>query len=175
MTIGLKRGSVQVVPYDSSWVNEYKSEKQRLLEMFGSKILAIEHIGSTSIPGLAAKPIIDINVAIVSLKDAAEFIPGLEKLGYEYMKNRWFEDRYFFPKGPSKFRTHHLNLVEQTNKSEWIDPILFKTYLTEHAEYMDAYATLKLELASKYKDDRDKYTKAKSEFVTIILEQARRR
>ena len=173
MSIGLKRGTVEVVTYDPNWVIEFNTEKKKLLKVFGDKIVAIEHIGSTSIPDMPAKPIIDINMAIQSLDDAKDFVKPLEKLGYQYMANRWFEDRYFFPKGPESFRTHHLNLVEKTSETAWLYPILFRNYLIKHHEAKQQYIKLKKGLAGKYKNDREKYTEAKSEFVSEILAKAK--
>lgn len=98
--IGLTRGTVKVVEYKPSWAVLFQEEKQHLQEVFGDKVHGIEHIGSTSVPGLAAKPIIDIIVAVYDLAVYKQFVEPLEKLGYEYMPDRVFEDRVFFPKGP---------------------------------------------------------------------------
>jgi len=96
--IGLKRGTVKVVDYDPNWPQEFEAEKQRLIDTFGNEVLAIEHIGSTSIPGLAAKPIIDMVAAVKSFDDLQVFMEGLQKLGYEYIPERMFDNRKFFPK-----------------------------------------------------------------------------
>jgi len=173
MVIGLKRGTVELVSYDTCWAKEFEDERRRLLDIFGDKIIAVEHIGSTSIPGLIAKPIIDINVAISSLERAEDFILGLQSLGYEYMKGRQFDDRYFFPKGPASFRTHHLNLVEYSSETGWNDPLLFKKYLIEHPFSMREYASLKQHLALECKNDRKKYTEAKSDFIKSVIIKAR--
>jgi len=170
--LGVQRGKVIVVPFDSSWKKEFEKEKEKLLDTFGNKIINIEHIGSTAIPGLCAKPIIDINVAIHSLEQAQSFIEPLEQLGYEYIAERHFKDRYFFPKGTKSNRTHHLNLVEIGSQTGWINPLLFRDYLIHNSEMRDYYCNLKRNLSYRYSDNREKYTERKSDFVRTILEKA---
>lgn len=174
MSLGQKRGTVELVPYDKNWKHQFEQEKQLLFKTFGDKLIAIEHIGSTSIPNAWAKPIIDINVAIESLDDAPDFVKDLESLGYVNMPNRWFSDRYFFPKGSEKLRTHHLNLVEQSSETGWVAPLLFRDYLIAHPEELQAYNDLKKDLAKRYKDEREKYTEAKSDFVKDVLQKTRK-
>lgn len=171
-SIGLKRGTVKVVDYDPNWSKEFKAEKQRLLATFGDKILAIEHIGSTSIPGLAAKPIIDMIVAVKSFDDLPEFADRLQQLGYEYMPERMFSDRKFFPRGSREKRTHHLNLVLQDDPEQWTKPIAFRDYLRIHEAERNEYAKLKTTLAKQYADDRAVYTKLKDDFLQSIFDKA---
>ncbi len=173
MSLGLQRGTVKLLLYDAEWRVEFEREKQLLLQAFGNKIVAIEHIGSTALPGAYAKPIIDINVAIRSLDEAPEFINILEeRLGYTNIPNRRFDDRYFLPKGPEECRTHHLNLVEQQCDTAWLYPLLFRDYLAAHPADLAAYSVLKRELAEQYKHARDQYTEAKSDFVRKIIQKA---
>lgn len=170
--IGLKRGTVSLVEHTSDWVKEFDIEKKLLLNTFKEKILAIEHIGSTAIAGIPAKPIIDINVAIESLDDIDDFISKLQELGYEYIPERKYADRQFFPKGPSERRTHHLNLVELDSPTAWRNQLLFRDYLRSHKDEREAYAELKRSLANKYADNREEYTERKSNFVLKIIEKA---
>jgi GrpB-like predicted nucleotidyltransferase (UPF0157 family) len=172
-TLGLKRGIVKIVPYNSSWPKEFEKEKQLLLKTFGNRIIAIEHIGSTAIPGTPSKPIIDINVAIQSLGLAKDFIKPLQKLGYQYIPERWFEDRYFFPKGSEDYRTHYLNLVEITSDNAWKNMLLFRDYLITHSDIRDAYAKIKIELAARNANNREAYTEAKSKFVRNVINKAK--
>jgi GrpB-like predicted nucleotidyltransferase (UPF0157 family) len=170
---GVKEGQVTLVPYDSRWPREFAVERKRLEDKLGSAVITIEHIGSTAVQGLCAKPIIDINVAIYSLEDASELIKPLQELGYEHAPNQWFTDRFFFSKGTKHATTRHLNIVEITSETAWEAPILFRDYLAVHPEAKDAYATLKTELAAKYANDRTQYTEAKSRFVLDILAKAK--
>lgn len=168
-SIGLKRGTVKVVDYKPDWPKEFEAEKQRLIDAFGDKIIAVEHIGSTSIPALAAKPIIDMVVAVKSFDDLQVFIDKLQSLGYEYMPERMFDNRKFFPKGSQEKRTHHLNLVLQDNAEQWVKPIAFRDYLRAHDQERKEYAELKTTLASQYADDRATYTRLKNDFFQMIF------
>ena len=177
--IGLKRGTVKIVPYNPAWAQIFEQEKLALKKMFGDRILAIEHVGSTAVPELPAKPIIDINVAITSLIDVQDFIEKLPTLGYQYLPNRSYpvpeyDYRHFFIKGPESNRTHHLKLIELYNK-EWKDSILFRDYLRLNKEARDRYTTLKQQLTEKYADDRASYTEGKTEFIHEIIRQVRQK
>jgi GrpB-like predicted nucleotidyltransferase (UPF0157 family) len=174
MPLGLSRGSARIVPYDPTRALEYDAEKERLLGAFSSKIIAIEHIGSTAVPGMWAKPIIDMNVAIDSIEDISEFIEPLSQLGYQYMPERRFVDRFFFPKGPESLRTHHLNLVELGSGTGWLNSLLFRDYLRANGAAKDQYEVLKKNLALRHANDRDKYTTAKSNFIAEILSRVHR-
>lgn len=171
MSLGLKRGTVQVVPYNPAWPQLFQEEKARLETALGSAARGIEHIGSTSVPGLAAKPIIDIIVAVDSLAIYKQFIVPLERLGYEFMPERIFDDRVFFPKGPRENRTHHLSLVAK-NSAGWYEPIRFRDLLIAHPDRHQAYQKLKEELAEQYSNDRASYTKAKAMFIESVLREA---
>lgn len=161
-----------VVAYSPNWPKEFEAEKQRLLEVFGDRIVAVEHIGSTSIPGLAAKPIIDIVAGVNSFDVLSDFIQGLQGLGYEYMPKRMFDNRKFFPKGSKEKRTHHLNLVLRDDFEQWVKPIAFRGYLRNHEQEREQYSELKITLARKYPEDRAKYTKLKDDFIQVILSKA---
>ncbi|MFA6099390.1 MAG: GrpB family protein [Patescibacteria group bacterium] len=171
--LGLKRGTVKLCEHHDEWAELYEQEKQLLLNIFENRIIAIEHIGSTAIPGVPAKPIIGINAAISSLdKDVVDsFIEPLQKLGYTYMHE--YPNRKFFVKGPEEKRTHHLNLVEAGSQTGWYDPILFRDYMNRNQSARDEYAALKIKLAQQFPEDRESYTKAKEEFILGIIQQAR--
>lgn len=169
MTLGLQRGTVELVAYDPRWVEEFAREKQQLLDTLGEHVVAIEHIGSTSVPGLAAKPIIDMIAAIRSFDDLEQMITLLEKLGYEYMPERMFVDRKFFPKGPRSNRTYHLNFVLMDDARQWVQPLQFRDYLRTHGDARNTYAALKRQLATAHSEDRAAYTAAKSEFIENIV------
>lgn len=173
--LGLKRGTVRLEKYNPEWAALFKEEKKLLLDTFGNRIVAIEHIGSTAIPGVPAKPILDINVAVPSLNDIDDFIAKLQKLGYEYIPERKFSDRQFFPKGPSEKRTHHLNLVEIISQTGWKNALLFRDYLRAHPKVRNEYAMLKQKLAKKYANNRDEYTEQKSDFVIRIVKKAQQK
>lgn len=172
MPIGLKRGTVQLQPYDPGWAEEFTIEKAALKAAFGNKLVAIEHIGSTSVPGLAAKPVIDMVAAVDSFDNFTDFIAPLQAMGYEYMPERMFTDRKFFPKGPHSSRTHHLNLVLRNDPEQWVKPIAFRDYLRSHEQDRNEYASLKLAFAAAHAHDRAAYTKAKNSFIQAIFRKA---
>lgn len=170
--IGLKRGTVNVVAYQPAWAAAFESEKQRLQDALGGSISDIEHVGSTSVPGLAAKPIIDMIAAVDDLSAYQQLIKPLTALGYEFMPERVFADRVFFPKGPRENRTHHLSLVVKGSEG-WTQPVLFRDYLRNNATAREQYQTLKTQLAAQYPDDRASYTKAKEQLIKQLLAEAR--
>ena len=169
MELGVKRGTVVLAPHNPEWEILFEKEKELLLCTFRSRIRAIEHIGSTAIAGIPAKPIIDMNVAVDSIDDIDDFIAKLPTLGYEYIPERRFSDRQFFPKGSPECRTHHLNLVEMSSETGWKCPLLFRDYLSTHSEEREAYRKLKEGLAATYANNRDEYTEQKSAFVHRVL------
>lgn len=165
--IGLKRGTVQLVDYDSSWAAEFEKEKQLLTKVLGGKVVRIEHIGSTAVPGLSAKPVIDIEVGLRNFDDYKRLIPLAEKLGYHFMPDRIFGTYVFMPKGADDCRTHYLHFAE-INSSDWNNAIAFRDALRADSKLRNAYASLKYHLASVY-EDRASYTKAKGEFIEQAL------
>lgn len=168
--------SVQVViaEYDPCWPFVYQEEEVRILDAIGHRLVAIEHMGSTSVPGLAAKPIIDIMAAIDSLANAQECVIPLLGLGYEYGPEveDTIPERRYFRKGPRGARTHHLHMVE-IGSDFWARNLLFRDYLRAHPDEASRYAQLKKELAARYRNDRAGYTDAKGPYITSVLEKAR--
>ncbi len=172
----LKKDHVDIVAYNSEWPMIASIEIKKLREILpSSKIIDIQHVGSTAIPGMAAKPIVDIQVAVKSLDEMKVIaIPVLQKLGYEY----WYEnpdpERMFFVKGMPPFgdkRTHHVHIVEPTSR-HWSEKIDFTDYLIAHPEIAKEYQQLKIKLAEQHTYDREEYTNAKGEFVKKILKLA---
>lgn len=172
----LKKDCVDIVSYDAEWSSKANAEINRLKQALSpSKIIDIQHVGSTAIPGMAAKPIIDIQVAAQSLDEIKVIaIPALQKLGYEYWYENPDHERMFFVKGMPPFgekRTHHVHIVGHTSK-HWIEKINFRDYLIAHPEIAKEYQQLKINLAQQYAHDREEYTNAKAEFVNKILKLA---
>lgn len=170
--IGVKQGTVRLEQYDATWPKAFADEEKILRKVFGLK-LPIEHVGSTAIPGLLAKPLIDIQVGLPQLHEATQFIAHLEQLGYTYMPERDKADEVFLPKGPMSNRTHYLHIVEKGSE-RWINTLTFRDYLRAHEGARNEYAALKQQLALQYADDRYKYTEAKTQFIKDILERAHR-
>lgn len=170
--IGLKRGTVQVISYQPAWKEFFEEEAARLRSALGNYFPQIEHVGSTAIEGMDAKPIIDIIVSVKSIDNAKELVPLVEALGYKYKEEDNVPERIFFVKGPSSRRAHHLSLTELTT-GYWKAHILFRDYLLTHPEAVEKYKRLKRELAEQYPEDRGAYRAGKQEFTEKILQLAR--
>ena len=160
------REGVELLPYDPEWPAQFEAEKARLQTVLGVLALDIQHIGSTAIPGLPAKPVIDILVTVRQLDDASACIAPLQELGYTFVDYPQNTDRRFFRKGLP--RTHHLHIVEQGSAFHR-DHIDFRDALLAEPALCEEYRQLKAELAEKYKNDRAKYSESKGEFVNRVI------
>lgn len=167
---------VYVVPYDSSWPLLFARERDRILGVAGEWVDRIEHVGSTAVSGLAAKPVVDLLVGLRAISDAGACVSPLEGVGYSYWAEGAEPCHHLFVRFVDEemtARTHNLHLTE-IRSPYWRDRLLFRDYLRENAETAQTYARLKRELAHRYRDDREAYTAAKSCFVSEILRLARR-
>jgi GrpB-like predicted nucleotidyltransferase (UPF0157 family) len=169
--IGLHRAIVKVVPYRPAWAEYFRKEKELLLKVVGDEALDIRHIGSTSIVGMPAKPIVDILVGLQTLSAVEPFVEDLNLIGYEDRGNGDELGRRYFVKGAEAKRTHHLNFCE-LNGSFWIGHVLFRDYLEKHADAAEQYAALKRALADRFPNNRKAYTGGKEEFVRSVLNLA---
>ena len=164
---------VIIVDYDARWPGLYREEEARVLQAVGDRIAAIEHIGSTAVPGLAAKPIIDMMVAVRKLADADECIEPLQALGWLYAPENEVEtpERRYFDMGLPGARTHHLHMVELAS-DWWVRHLAFRDFLRAHSQTAQEYERLKRGLAARYRDDREAYTTAKTEFIQSVVARA---
>jgi GrpB-like predicted nucleotidyltransferase (UPF0157 family) len=170
--VGLRRGSVRLAPYRAEWKELFEKEAARLRSVLGDKVVSVEHVGSTAVEGMEAKPLIDMMAAVGSLEEARGLVPLLEGLGYEHRGDGGVEGRIFFAKGPRSRRTHHLSLTGPTSE-HWQRSLLFRDHLRAHPEVAEEYGELKRELARKYPEDRESYTAGKDRFVERVIESAR--
>ena len=162
-----------IEPYNPEWPELFMCESSLIRLSIGSYITVIEHIGSTSVPGLAAKPVIDMLIGVKSLADSPRFVPLLEELGYVYVPEHEVdlpERRYLYKqqRGEDSF---HLHMVEPQS-GFFRRHIAFRDYLRSHAEDAAEYASLKLRLAREFGSDRSGYTDAKTEFIQSIERKA---
>ncbi len=170
--IGQHKRDFTVRAYQRDWPAHFEQEANLLKEALGEKALQIEHIGSTAIPGIHAKSIIDIMVAVASLMQAKELIPVLEALGYVYRPIDTVPERLYFRKGDQlKYRTHHLNLVTPAS-GFWKNQLAFRDYLRTHAQMATEYVELKKQIAADYAHTQEIDLDAKTEFVSRVLELA---
>lgn len=160
----------QLLPYTSMWQDKFEDEKQKIQTIFDTKAISIEHIGSTSIPGLISKPIIDIAVMIDHHENADTFTVPLAQLGYQFHLDKSSSERNFYTKGtPIEY---HLSIAYQSRGGFWKRQILFRDYLRNHTEARDAYAQLKIKLLQNDPTGVGSYFAGKSEFIADILQKA---
>jgi GrpB-like predicted nucleotidyltransferase (UPF0157 family) len=158
---------VEIVPYDLLWPRRFEEEALLLRDVLRPWLAgSIEHIGSTAVPGLAAKPVVDIMAAVESLEASRPAIASLAGIGYCYAPYRPRSEHWFCKPSPS-LRTHHLHLVPATS-TQWIEAIAFRDYLRAHPDVAAEYAELKRSLAEQYRLDREAYTAAKHPFIERI-------
>ena len=163
---------MKLIAHDVKWRNSFKREARKIKKVLGKDALDIQHVGSTAIPGIPAKPIVDIAVFVRSLKKAKRYIRALKKIGYKLKDEKRF-DRLFFTKGSESRRTHYLHIGEAG--SGYIeDMILFRDYLLKHGRTAKDYAELKKYLAKKYQAKRERYTKKKEKLIKKVVRKARK-
>lgn len=164
---------VEIVAYDAEWPQRFQAERDALVRLLGRWLVgAPEHIGSTSVPGLAAKPVIDIMAPVASLAASRDAVPCAAELGYCHYPYQARSMHWFCKPSPAR-RTHHLHLVPLGSRL-WQERLAFREALRSSAELRAEYEALKRELAARFRTDRDAYTEAKTPFVRRVLDAARR-
>lgn len=175
----MPNGVVKIVEYNPIWPSLFQKEKKRLMDTCGSYILAGEHIGSTSVPGLGAKDIIDLMVAVESIAIADKFL--IEKIigmGYKYSKHleEFFPDRRYFSTIPGEMEYRcHIHVVE-LDTGFWRKHSIFRDYLREFPDVRDAYYNLKIKLSEIHNTEETRilYTDSKTEFIEDVVNKAKR-
>ena len=169
--VGLDRDKVILEPYNEEWAKEYEKEKNMLVRLLKGINFRIEHVGSTSIKGLSAKPIIDIAIGTEDIETVIKIGDILAKQGYDVENQLETKGEIFAGKGDVTCRTRYIH-IQKIGSNYWNNFMYFKTYLLDHPETVKEYEELKRELSIKYQDDRKKYTASKNEFISSILEKA---
>ena len=164
--------AIEIAAYDPAWPGAYERERAAILEALGDLVFAIEHVGSTSVPGLGAKPIIDIMIGLRKLADHARCVAPLRSLGYEHKGEFGIPGRHYFRKPVRGPRRHQLHMVEH-GRDFWVRHLLFRDYLRLHPDEASAYQRLKVGLAARFGTDVEGYTEAKREFIQSALVKAR--
>lgn len=165
-------GEIVIAEYDRRWPVEFVRLRDRIAAALGSLAAAIEHVGSTAVPGLAAKPIIDLDVLLRSRADLTKVVSALSSFGYVHRGDLGIAGREAF-RSPADSFPHHLYACFPDAQEYWRH-LQFRDYLRSHPEAAEAYARLKRKLASEFRADREGYNQEKSGFVTRILELPRR-
>lgn len=161
---------VVVVPYDPAWPAAYESEKRAITERLAGRDAAFEHVGSTAVPGLAAKPTIDVLIGTPRGGVDAEILKAFESLGYGYLGEYGIPGREFFRKGLPP--TYHVHWVERGG-AFWRDQLLFRDFMRNHPAECLRYESIKRELAERFRDDRKSYTASKSGLIQELMGLAR--
>ncbi len=165
---------IVLVPYDPSWPLNFLEERERLRTVLPDNT-DIEHIGSTSVPGLIAKPVIDILIGLDDFSHADGRVPGIVSLGYRYIPD--YEDempyRRFFTRDTEGERSHHIHMVQRGGEF-WERHLLFRDYLREHSPAAREYAHLKAGLAARDWKDMNEYAMAKTDFIRTMEARARK-
>jgi GrpB-like predicted nucleotidyltransferase (UPF0157 family) len=163
---GREKRDIVIVDHDPRWAERYEHERSRIVAALGDRVLALEHIGSTSVPGLAAKPIIDIDLSVADVEDEDAFVPDLVAAGYVL---RVREPGHRMLRTPA--RDVHLHVCD--HGSEWERRhLVFRDWLRTHPDDRDRYEAVKRELSQREWDDTNDYADAKSDVVADIMSRA---
>lgn len=162
---------MEVVKHDPAWPKVLGREAEVILKACRTWVTTVHHIGSTSVPGLAAKPILDIVPVAASPAMCAESISGMTELGYRYRGENGVPGRFYFDKVVEGRTVVHAHMFPE-GQTDVRKHLAFRDYLRTHPDAARAYEELKLTLASKYRDNRKAYTEAKAEFINGILSVA---
>lgn len=162
---------IEVVPHNPAWKDIYTAEKTLLLDVFSGLAISIHHIGSTAIPGIKAKPVIDIMIIAQDIEKVDELNPAMIQLGYNPHGEYGIPGRRYFNKDTEGVRSHHVHSYAPGNP-EIEAHLNFRDYLRAHPDEAQAYSQLKETLAAQYRHDSVTYTESKSDFVQRILNLA---
>ena len=162
---------IHVIAYDKEWPARFAAWRALISQALGGAALRIEHVGSTSVPGLAAKPIVDVQVSVADLSDEPRYVPHLERLGVQ-LRSRDDLHRYFRPFA-SRPRDVHVHVCPAGSQWER-EHLLFRDYLLAHRPAREVYAKAKREASRVWSDDGWAYTDAKSEVILDLLDEAER-
>lgn len=162
--------SIAIVPYEAGWPQHFRELAREIRRALGDAVLRIDHIGSTSIPGLAAKPIIDIQVSVASFEAFDRLREPMEANGYIWRGGNADLTKRYFRESPGSARTH----VHVRIRGSWSEQfaLLFRDYLRAHPDVAAEYATIKRDLARQYREDRHRYTEAKEPFIWGVMRRA---
>jgi GrpB-like predicted nucleotidyltransferase (UPF0157 family) len=165
---------IQIVAYDPAWPQQFEQEKSRLAHLF-PQLIQIEHVGSTAVPGLDAKPVIDIYATVASMEIADRLLPALCENGYVTSAefNATLGNRRWLMRHANGRRTHHLHLVVSSSE-HWQRAMRFRDQLRSDPALALAYVALKRSLAERHASDREAYTQAKTDFIHGALKCADR-
>jgi GrpB-like predicted nucleotidyltransferase (UPF0157 family) len=162
---------VIMIPHDPTWMQKFQQEKNAIKKFLGNEAIAIEHIGSTAIPHILAKPVIDILISARNIEKIDTFNEKMAELSYTAHGEYGIPGRRFFTKGPYEKRTHHIHIFQQGDP-QLARHLNFRDYMIAHPEEAKAYSDLKAKLAVQFTDDIAGYCRGKNDFIKAIDEKA---
>ena len=160
-----------MVPYDKGWAQHFLKEAEEIKRIFGDEVIEIHHIGSTAIPGIHAKPVLDMMPVVKEFSRVDRFNPAMEQLGYAAMGENGIPGRRFFKKGGDE-RTHHVHVFGEGD-IEITRHLLFRDYMIAHPDEAGRYGRLKQKLAAAYPHDISRYIEGKDSYIQEIDQQAK--
>ncbi len=167
--LGVPAGKVTLAPYQDDWPAAFRAEHDRIQRVLSDHIVAIEHIGSTAVPGMTAKPLIDLMIGLRDISHHDACLAPMQNLGYSYMGEYGIPDRHFFILGDPT--TCHAHMVLH-NADFWRLNLVFRDHLRAHHEARTRYEAVKRDLAIRFADDRKQYTAGKDAVIRELLADA---
>jgi GrpB-like predicted nucleotidyltransferase (UPF0157 family) len=163
--------AVRIVDHDSAWAVMAEQELRRIQEAVADVAVRVEHVGSTAVPGLAAKPIIDLQLSVADMEPRERYVAPLERLGYLFVPAPESPDYHFFAKPPERPRTYHLHVCETRGEHEFRH-VAVRDFLRSHPDEAMHYAALKREVVARHPQDRLAYIDGKNSYVTALERRA---
>jgi len=168
-----ERRDLEIAPYREEWASLYEIEAERIRSACGGTVIAIEHIGSTAVPGLAAKPVLDIMPGLAKVENGHATVEPMAQLGYEYHGEHGMPGRLHYDRRHAGRCIVHVHMFE-VGTDDWERHLLFRDYLRSHPEAAREYEALKKALSARFQTDRVAYTNGKTEFIESVVERSRR-
>jgi GrpB-like predicted nucleotidyltransferase (UPF0157 family) len=163
--------AVRIVAYDTAWPAAARDELHRLKAALGPVARRLEHVGSTSVLGLAAKPVLDLQLSVIAIEPRAAYVEPLERLGYLFVPDPESPDYHFFAKPPARPRSHHLHVCESASVHEFRH-LAVRDFLRTHHDEAVRYAALKRDVAARHPEDRLAYLEGKDEYLADLQARA---
>jgi GrpB-like predicted nucleotidyltransferase (UPF0157 family) len=165
--------AIRIVDYDPEWPTRARREMRRIGHALGSVAARLEHVGSTAVPGLASKPIVDLQLSVAAIEPRDAYVGPLEQLGYLFVPAPEAPDYHFFARPPERPRSHHLHVCEAGSEHEHRH-LAVRDYLRAQGDEAASYEALKRDVAARHPADRLAYIEGKDEFVTALEARALR-
>jgi len=163
--------AIRIVAYDPAWAVEAQDELRRIKETLGPLAVRLEHVGSTAVPGLAAKPILDLQLSVADIQMRTRYVGALERLGYLFVPDPEFADFHFFAKPPTRPRSHHLHVCQLGSEHE-ARHLAVRDFLRAHRHEAAKYEALKREVLERHPQDRLAYIAGKERYLSDLQVRA---